>query len=259
MPAFNEAQFIEHNVKETVKVLTTFEYDFEVIVIDDGSYDDTHLAALKARMTHPEKVRVVRYDRNKGKGNALICGTSYATGDYVVFLDADMDLHPEQLPTFFEILEAQNADVVVGSKFHPLSNVDYPPIRRIYSALYYAMVRLLFGLPIRDTQTGIKVFKTEVLRRVFPRVLVKRFAFDIEMLANAHRLGYKICEAPVTLRFRRIFGRVLMADVRNVFLDTIAIFYRMKIIRYYDRVEHVQLRNLSATVSASEVDLMDVR
>jgi len=183
------------------------------------------------------KVRVVRYDENRGKGSALICGAWYATGEYVVFLDADMDLHPAQLPTFFAIMEIENADVVIGSKLHPLSNVNYPQTRRILSKGYYAMVRVLFGLPVRDTQTGLKIFRAAVLREVFPRVLVKRFAFDIELLALAHYLGYNIPQAPVTLRFTRGFGRIQFRDVLNVFQDTLGIFYRLRLLRYYDRIQ----------------------
>jgi len=235
MPAYNEASHIVSNVIETAKTLAEFGYDFEIIVVDDGSPDKTYLHATRLLATHPERVRVVHYDENQGKGNALMCGTSYAGGEYIVFLDADMDLHPAQLPTFFGIMEAGGADVVIGSKRHPLSKVNYPRIRRLYSWVYYGIVNLLFGLPVKDTQTGLKVFKREVLERVFPRMLVKRFAFDIEVLANAHRLGYKIESAPVSLEFQRASGRINWADVYCVLVDTAAIFYRMHVLHYYDR------------------------
>lgn len=237
MPAYNEARHIVANLLEVVETLAGFDYDFEVILVDDGSPDKTYLEAAKLLSTHPERVRVVHYDENRGKGNALICGAGFARGDYVVFLDADMDLHPSQLPELFGIMDAQNADVVIGSKRHPLSKVNYPLHRRVTSWCYYTLIRLLFGLPIKDTQTGIKVFKHEVLARVFPRVLVKRFAFDIEVLANAYRLGYKIVDAPVTLEFQRgAFGRIRPRDIYYIMMDTAAIFYRMHIIKYYDGV-----------------------
>lgn len=236
MPAYNEAEHILKNLSETVATLTDFGIDFEIIVVDDGSPDHTWLIASRELHRHRNNVRVVRYHANQGKGNALMCGTWYATGDYVVFLDADMDLHPMQLPTFFGIMAAENADVVVGSKMHPLSRVNYPVVRRLWSRGYYTLVRLLFGLPLRDTQTGLKVFKAEVLRRVFPKVLVKRFAFDIEVLAIAHHLGYKVAEAPVTLEFTRRFGRIKIPDVINIFLETIAIYYRLHVRHYYDTI-----------------------
>lgn len=253
MPAFNESENILRNLIEVVQTLARFEYDFEVIVVDDGSPDNTHIQAARVLTQHPELVRIVRYDKNLGKGNALICGTCYATGAYIVFLDADMDLHPSQLPVFFEIMDVTGADVVIGSKRHPASRVNYPLVRQLYSNVYYGIVRLLFGLPVKDTQTGLKLFKAEVLQAVFPRILAKRFAFDIEVLANAHRLGYRIVDAPVTLHYRRALGRIKNRDVYDIFKDTLAIFYRMYILRYYDRVAHVELESLRASSNAREV------
>lgn len=236
MPAFNEASHIELNLRETVDTLIGLGWDFEVILVDDGSADDTWRAAGDSLAEHYSNVRLLRYDRNEGKGNAVMHGTAIATGDYIVFLDADMDLHPAQLPTFFDIMAAENADVVIGSKLHPRSRVNYPFTRRIVTMGYYAIVRLLFGLPLRDTQTGLKLFKAGVLRRVFPKVLVKRFAADIEVLVVAHALGYKICEAPVTLHFQRRFGRIKLWDIKLILQDTLAIFYRLNILRYYDSI-----------------------
>ena len=255
MPAYNEARHIINNLLEVVETLDSFEYDYEVIVVDDGSPDMTYLEAAKVLSTHPELIRVVHYEKNRGKGNALICGATFAKGEYVVFLDADMDLHPHQLPVFFALMDSENADVVIGSKRHPLSAVNYPLKRRIYSAIYYTIIRLLFGLPVKDTQTGLKVFKREVLDRVFPRVLVKRFAFDIEVLANAHHLGYKIVDAPVTLEFQRgAFGRIKAGDAYKIFLDTLAIFYRMHILKYYDSIPHTSREELRAESAAREVE-----
>ena len=258
MPAYNEAAHIVGNLLETVETLADAGYSYEVIVVDDGSPDKTYLEAARLLSSHPELVRVVHYHENQGKGNALMCGSWYARGDLVVFLDADMDLHPRQLPVLLEIMTAQDADVVIGSKRHPLSRVNYPRVRRLYSAVYYTMIRLMFGLPVKDTQTGLKVFKREVLQRVFPRVLAKRFAFDIEVLANAHRLGYRIVDAPVTLEFRRGFGRIKVSDVRNVFIDTLAIFYRMHLLRYYDRVGAQRLEDLPVSDLAREIREYDV-
>jgi len=253
MPAYNESDYIERNLHETVDTLSEMGYEFEVIVVDDGSQDNTHLEAVKVCSHHPERVRVVRYDRNQGKGNALMCGTRYASGDYVVFLDADMDLHPRQLPVLFEILETQGADVVIGSKRHPLSNVNYPRLRKVLSNGYFLMTRLLFGLPLRDTQTGLKVFKRNVIANVFPRILAKRFAFDVEVLAAAHYLGFKISDAPVSLRFNRSFNRISLGDIYHTFLDTLAIFYRLRILRYYDTIHDFEFAPLSDKYESREV------
>lgn len=251
MPAYNEADRIEANVLEAWGTLREFPLEFELLIVDDGSVDDTALCALSASQLDPKRIRVIRSDRNQGKGSAVICGTRYASGDYVAFLDADLDLHPRQLKTFIDVMCDEQTDLVIGSKFHPHSVVDYPPIRRVYSFGYYAVIRLLFGLPVKDTQTGIKLFKIDVLRRVLPRVLVKRFAFDIELLVNATALGYKISEAPVTLHFQRsIGGRINFRDAWHILIDTLAIFYRARIIRYYDHVRPVPMADLPAVAHA---------
>jgi glycosyltransferase involved in cell wall biosynthesis len=251
MPAYNEAHSIAENVCETVKTMRELGIPFEIVVVDDGSLDGTHTAAIEALRAWPDCVRIVRCRRNEGKGNALICGAAYSRGEYIAFLDADMDLHPEQLETFFAIMQSSSADAVIGSKFHPESKVDYPRLRRVYSFFYYMMVRAMFGLPLRDTQTGIKLFKREVLERVLPRVLVKRFAFDLELLANVHHFGYRVVEAPVEVNFTRVCSRLRFPAVWNVFVDTLAIFYRMRILHYYDRPDLFSAR--TAKTNSHEV------
>jgi glycosyltransferase involved in cell wall biosynthesis len=252
MPAFNESEHIIKNLQVVVDTLTDLNCDFEVILVDDGSPDNTYLRAASAVLDEPERVRIMRYDVNEGKGNALIVGVCAARGDYVVFLDADMDLNPSQLPLFFEIMEETGADAVIGSKWHPHSLVNYPRARRVYSKGYYLIVRLLFGLPVRDTQTGLKLFKMSLLRDVFPRLLVKRFAFDLEALAVAHARGYKIVDAPVKLEFQRSVPRLKFQHIWPILIDTLGIFYRLKIMRYYDRLAMAEVMKGMTTGSIRE-------
>jgi len=228
MPAFNESSSIVANVVETVRTLAALRYDFEIIVVDDGSPDLTHLAALRAKVLYPDLVRVVRYDRNQGKGNALSAGVAHSCGEYVVFLDADMDLHPEQLPTFLSILDKSGADAVIGSKLHPESNVDYPILRRMLSLGYYALIRVLFGLPVRDTQTGFKVFRRDTLVGALPFTFARGFSFDVELLAIMHLVGASFAEAPVTLSFQRHAGRLNAWTAFSMLLDTLAIYVRLQ-------------------------------
>ncbi|MBV8148132.1 MAG: glycosyltransferase [Candidatus Eremiobacteraeota bacterium] len=253
MPAFNESDLIAANLREVVATFERFNANFEVILVDDGSHDNTHLQALRVLVDHPEKIRILRYEVNQGKGNALMAGAASARGEFVVFLDSDMDIHPAQLPRYFEIMEEKKADAVIGSKRHPESRVRYPLIRQLYSTGYYALVRCLFGLPLRDTQTGLKLFRAELLRDVLPRVLAKRFAFDIEMLSIAHYLGYRIADAPVVLGFNRRYGRINYKEVWRIFLDTLAIFYRLRLLHYYDTKHN----NFALTGSVREMSSQD--
>lgn len=234
VPAYNEAERISHNIAEMARTLQGFGYDFEIIIVDDGSVDSTSQVLLRCEFP-VATIRFVHYVENRGKGHALLCGARYARGEYVVFLDADLDLHPEQLPLFFATLALKNADVVVGSKWHPLSNVNTRPLRKLYSRCYYLLTRTLFRLPVRDTQVGLKVFRREALEPVIGRALCKRFAFDLEALVIIKRMGFRIEECPVTLQFRRFGNRISVRDVLRVMVDTAAIFYRASIRRYYDK------------------------
>lgn len=258
LPAYNEGSDIERNVIEAIDTFESFDYDYEIIVVDDGSSDSTYVFAGRAKLRHPERVRVVRYDENRGKGAALLCGARYASGEYIVFLDADMELHPRQLPLFFEIMALRQADAVIGSKWHPASRVQYPTVRRVYSLGYFLLIRLLFGLPLRDTQTGIKVFRSRLLQDVGPRLLEKRFAFDVELLAVAHRLKYRIVDAPVALDFSRAIGRLSLRTAGKMFADTFAIFYRVYLRRYYDNLASTATHG-KYSVRAVEFDIDELR
>ncbi len=238
MPAHNEGSHIFDNIKETHDVFKKTKRDFEIILVDDGSSDNTYSEAMRATEIF-NNLKVVKHNKNNGKGNALKDGFNYVTGEYVVFLDSDLDLHPHQLHRLFSIMRNEQAEVITGSKYHPDSKLNYPPHRKLISKIYAFTLKILFSLPIRDTQTGIKIFKHEVLKRVFPRVLCKRYVFDVELLANANRLGYKIAESPIVLDYRRRvkWGRIRLFDLYKAGLDTLAIFYRMHILRYYDDPE----------------------
>lgn len=238
MPAFNESPHIYKNIIETHSVFNKTKRDFEVIVVDDGSTDGTYREAARAA-EELQNVRVVHYKLNNGKGNALKEGFKHSTGDFVVFLDSDLDLHPSQLHRLFRVMRNNRADVVIGSKHHPKSQLDYPAGRKVISRVYAGFLKVLFDLPLRDTQTGLKVFNYEVLKRVFPKVLCKRYAYDLELLVNANHLGYKVAEAPVVLNFRRPkkWGRIGINDLYLTGIDTLAIFYRLKVLRYYDSIK----------------------
>ncbi|RJO63997.1 MAG: glycosyltransferase family 2 protein [Candidatus Omnitrophota bacterium] len=246
MPAFNEAEHIVNSIRETAKTFQEFGCAWELIVIDDGSTDSTFELARSLCSEFPGNLIVKKNaHRARGKGRAFKKAFHYVSGDYVVFLDADMDLHPIQVQTLFDIMRFDNADVVIGSKLHPNSIVNYPGHRRIMSLVYYYLIKILFNLPCRDTQTGLKLFKTEVLRKVFPRLLVKKFAYDLEVLVNAHHLGFQIAEAPIKLSSQRKYGRIGLRAVCATTWDTLAIFYRMYVLKYYDRIDYHRRKNLA--------------
>lgn len=234
IPAFNEEDRLEKNLRTVVGVMTEAKIRFEIIVVDDGSQDQTaEVARGLARDGLPIIVESLR--KNLGKGFALKEGFPHCKGQYIVFLDADLDISPDQAVTYFEQIQARKLDVLIASKTHADSELEYPLLRRVVSWVYFVFVVLLFGLPVHDTQTGLKIFRREVLEKVFGLILVKRYAYDLELLVIANLLNYRIGEAPVKIRFQRPLGRIRLWDYYTTGKDTMAIFYRLRILRYYQK------------------------
>jgi glycosyltransferase involved in cell wall biosynthesis len=232
-PAFNQAGTIYDSLGEIVARLRTLGIDHELIVVSDGSAD----ATLAELARHRENgVRVLGYDRNLGKGYALRTGSAAARGEYVAWIDSDLDLDPLLVGDFLRRAVEGGLDVVAGSKRHPDSQVSYPTRRRVYSWLYQQLVGVLFDLDVRDTQVGMKLFRREVLEEVMPVVLVKRYAFDLEVLAVARRFGFeRIAEAPIRLDYQFGASGVNWRAIVAALWDTAAVFYRLRLLRYYDR------------------------
>jgi len=231
VPYFNAGTQVRATIEQSIAVLEDLGIRFEIIAVSDGSTDgsDEALDGLQQ-----EVFRCVRLPFNEGKGQALRVGLSKGRGAYLGFIDADGDIPVSQMASFISLVNSHHPDVIVGSKRHPMSEVVYPPLRRLYSWGYQQLVRVLFRLRVRDTQTGLKLIRREVLVSALPRMLEKRFAFDLELLVVAHRLGYRrFFEAPITIR-ERMSSTISVSTVWKMLLDTLAIFYRLRILRYYD-------------------------
>jgi len=229
MPMYN-AKDIQKNVQEAEQNIARLKMPYEIIIVDDGSSNGCFDEAIKLA---GKNIKVVGYKQNQGKGNAIKYGFSFVSGEYVGFVDSGRDINPYQLGDFLKIMHDSSADIVIGSKRHPDSSVYYPISRRLMSRTYQIINHLLFNLNVQDTQVGLKLFKYSILKKVFPKIAVKRFAFDLELLVIARKMRARIIEAPVTIRYK--FGSTInLKSVFYVMLDTAAIFYRDRIIHYYD-------------------------
>jgi len=237
---------IVRDIKNIQKALTELHYNYEIIIVIDGIVDNTYKRALTIKS---KKIKVTGYRKNQGKGHAVRYGMLAAKGDIIGFMDAGMDIHPEGFRMLLNHMEWYNADIIVGSKLHPVSKVNYPLYRTILSWGYRLLTATLFGFKVRDTQVGLKFFKRRVIKKVLPRLLVKAYAFDIEILAVAYALGYKrIFEAPIKIKFQSgnstIISKSLWKIIFLMTLDTLAVFYRLKIRRYYKIRKRIVQKNM---------------
>lgn len=238
VPAYRKEKTIKQDLAGIKQITDKLRYQSEIICVIDGMTDKTFENAQEYAKSN-KNVRVVGYETNKGKGYAVRFGMANSKGDIIAFIDSGMDLNPDGLLMMLEHFEWYKGDIIVGSKRHPASKVHYPWQRKILSFIYQMLVRILFGLKIKDTQVGMKMYKRDLLEKVLPRLLVKQFAFDIEILAVANSLGFKrIYESPVEIKLdfggdSVITSSKFFRTVLLMLMDTLAIFYRLRILRYY--------------------------
>lgn len=193
VPAFNEAARIGSSLHELRKSLQ-FD-DAEILVVDDGSTDETGAIATQV-LSGFGRWDVIRLDRNRGKGAAIREGMRRAQGEVLVFMDADLATDIDDLPKLVGALDA--ADIAIGSRTIPGSRTQGgTPSRAVMAQMFNAMARPIIGVDIRDTQCGFKALHADAARKILPRARSNRFAFDVELLTIAQRLGMKLVEVPV--------------------------------------------------------------
>jgi glycosyltransferase involved in cell wall biosynthesis len=243
VPVYNGGEDIVANVemiRSTVAAALGGE-GLELVVVSDGSIDGTAERLLEAQ--GDLGMHVIHYDRNAGKGYAVKAGALAAEGDWIAIVDADLDLDPGAIPGYLEIARRERLDFAIGSKRHPDSVVHYPRSRRAASWCYQQLNRVLFQLDVRDTQVGLKVFSREVAEKVVPLLLVKQFAFDLELLAVGRAFGYRrVRELPVRLDYRFTGSEVRSKAILRALWDTAAVFYRLRILRTYERRHRALMR-----------------
>jgi dolichyl-phosphate beta-glucosyltransferase len=229
LPAYNEGKFIEGVLEGLDSAVNGDGLRCEVIVVDDGSVDDTRLRA-SSYAAGKWYVRVFGYDRNVGKGFAVKTGFWKAVGDAVVFVDSDLDIDVEQIRRYVDALK--RGDIVVGSKWHKDSVVEVSFVRRLLSRGFNVLVRVLTGVRVADTQAGIKAVRREAFVEAFRRLSVKRYAFDVELLVLARLLGLRVVVLPVNLKLCSGFS---FREIWRMFYDLLGIAYRVRVKKWYQR------------------------
>jgi glycosyltransferase involved in cell wall biosynthesis len=199
VPVFNEARSLHQNLDLLIDEVEGYFPQFEVIVVSDGSTDETNLKLASFR--HKD-VKPLIIQRNEGKGAAVRSGFKEATGQYILFIDGGMEIHPREIRVFAGLMSLYGADIVMGSKRHPQSKIEYPLLRRFLSWCFQRMVRAFFKVDVTDTQVGIKLFRREVIEAILPYLEVDRYGFDLEILSLARAFGFSnMLEAPIRMDY----------------------------------------------------------
>ncbi len=239
IPVYNKGNIIFKSLTSLIHHLSKARIeDYEIIVVNDGSTDNSLGEAVRFKRFngHTEKIKIYHYNANIGKGFALRFGFYKSAGNPVIFLDGDTDIKTTQIIKGLRVFFQNQADMVIGSKYHPLSRIFYPVERYIYSVILKLIIYVLFRLSVSDTQVGLKIFRREVLNEILPRLVIKRFAADLELLVVAHMLGYhRIHEIPVIIKQSVLSqSTIRIQAVRDFCLDILAIFYRKNWLKYYN-------------------------
>jgi glycosyltransferase involved in cell wall biosynthesis len=198
IPAYNEARRLPSTLQAWSTFLAEQPYRAEVLVVDDGSRDDTAQVARAA-----PGVRTIQLPENRGKGAAVRAGMLEATGDYAFYVDADLNVAPSHLPVALELFASRRCDVIVGQRRLSAYASQERSLARLVAGALVQITRRSLVLPvIRDTQCGFKGFRREIAQAIFSRARIDGFAFDIEVLFIARKLGCALVELPVTTTYR---------------------------------------------------------
>jgi len=234
LPCFNEAARISSSL---ATLDGWFPGDAEIIVVDDGSRDQTFEQAQAYARVHPH-VHVVRHDENRGKGAAIATAIPLATADRVVLMDADLAFSRQSVETVLTSLHT--ADVAVGNRRHHQSRYSVPV--RLFGFLYRrhlvglafnALVRRLFGLRLRDTQCGLKGFRLDALQKIGRDLTIDGFAVDVELLLIARGLDLRLVDVPVEVTYQTALSSVrLVRNAVAVLADLVRIAARQALGRY---------------------------
>jgi dolichyl-phosphate beta-glucosyltransferase len=202
IPAYNESARIGKTLREVLTYLDEQPGGGEVIVVDDGSKDNTRQVseeAIAARAGGRVEGRVIRVEPNRGKGHAVRAGLLAARSTVAAFFDADLSMPVTETPKLVGPIRSGQYDIVLGSRAldRRLIGTHQPWTREQSGRVFNRVMRLLTGLPFRDTQCGFKAFRMDVCRPVVEGGLIDRFGFDVELLFIAFRAGLRMLEYPV--------------------------------------------------------------
>ena len=232
IPAYNDEKHIKSTIQSIYGYLSNKNVEHEIIVVTDGSKDKTN-DIVRSMISEIPTLQLLDYTKNRGKGFGVRYGMLKATGDYRLFTDADNATsidHIEKMMPFFE----RGYDVVIGSiavRGSVVSSGSEPIWRRLFGIMGNLFIQIMAVPGISDTQRGFKVITAEAANKIFPKMSIDRWGFDIEMLALARKFGYKIKEVPVVWK-NDPNSHVKLSAYFQVLMETVKIRWNLMTGKY---------------------------
>ncbi|HLX84233.1 MAG TPA: dolichyl-phosphate beta-glucosyltransferase [Terriglobales bacterium] len=197
IPAYNESARIRPTLDEILRYVQENNWDAEIVVVSDGSSDDTPQIVREYSKLHPNVV-LVENPGNRGKGHSVRNGMLHARGEICLFTDADLSSPISEAQKLFDAI-GRSADIAIGSRWldAKLQTERQPFYRQVFGRVFNLVLRVVLGLHFADTQCGFKAFRREAAMRIFPLQKIQGWAFDPEVLFLARRAGFRVEEVPV--------------------------------------------------------------
>lgn len=197
IPFFNEPNIVR-TYKKLCMELARHPQPFQLVFVSDGS-TELSITKLQAAIKNDEKTMLIAYPQNRGRGYAVQHGFRKAIGDYILYIDSDLDIHEKHIQLVVKALETY--DVVIGSKVHPQSNVHTRLSRKVASPLLNALVRIGLGTNVKDHHVGLKGFRRKVVELILPKITQERWMFDAEIIKLVKDNGFTIGEIPISMTY----------------------------------------------------------
>lgn len=232
LPIHNEALTVRSTANELVNYCHATLENYQILFINDHSTDTTVPVLEKIGY---DKCKILNNSCAKGKGSALKNAFITANvfykikdNDLIFFMDGDGQIALFNIENFLTYINAEGIDGVIGNKRHRFSEINYPLVRKFISQSYNLLIRILFNLPHKDTQCGLKLFRGYVLKNLIDKLTINEFAFDLELLLLAKCHNYFIIDAPIILKSQSNMGSVSFRNIIKTFNDTIRIWKNYK-------------------------------
>lgn len=222
IPAYNEEKRIKNTLQTILSYLAKKKFEWEIIVVDDGSIDETN-KIVKNFTSKNKNIKLIQHKFNYGKGFAVKDGVLNSQGDYVLVTDADLSTPITELDKI--LLPINSYDVCIGSRFSKDSNILFrqPFFRELLGRLFNKFVKLVLNLNFNDTQCGFKVFKREAARKLFSKQRLSDFSFDVEILHRCKQFRLKVKEVGVIWKNSRPSKINVLKDGIKMLIDVMRI------------------------------------